>query len=154
MARNTAHTDDPEPIDPKEASRWITAQIRAKKETEKHRARPTDPMPLDPAEASRLIAERIRARGSTAKRPVELISDEVRLARPIPRERLLKLIRADAQQLLEGDRTETGALEAVPISLAEFEWLARGGRRATRRLEKPGPIDREAQTKLQRKPDR
>lgn len=142
---------EPQPLDPKEASRWITAQVRAKKETERHPSRPTDPMPLDPAEASKLIAERIKARGETAKRPVELASTEVLLARPIQRERLLKLIRADAQALLAGPSTAGGALEAVPISLAEFEWLARGGRRGTRRLQKPGAVDRDAETKLKRK---
>ena len=142
---------EPQPLDPKEASRWITAQTRAKRETERHPSRPTDPMPLDPAEASKLIAERIRARGETAKRPVEVASTEVLLARPIQRDRLLALIRADAQQLLAGPTAPGGTLQAVPISLAEFEWLARGGRRGTRRLQKPGTIDRDAETKLQQK---
>ena len=144
--------NQPEPLDPKEASRWITSQIRAKKETEKHGLRPTDPMPLDPAEASKLIAERIRAKGQTAKRPVNLNADEVVLARPIKRERLLSLIRADAQQLLEGSSTESGALQATPISLAEFEWLARAGQRAARRPAKPPvAVDHEAQTRKRRK---
>jgi hypothetical protein len=143
---------EPEPLDPKEASRWITAQARARKETERHPSRPSDPMPLDPGEASRLIAERIRARGETAKRPVELRSAEVLLARPIQRERLLKLIKADAQQLLAGTTATNGALEAVPISLAEFEWLARGGRRGTRRLTNPGVVDRNAETKRRSAP--
>ena len=62
---------EPQPLDPKEASRWITSQMRARQEKETRTVRPTDPDPLDPAEASRLIAERIRAKGKTAVRPAE-----------------------------------------------------------------------------------
>lgn len=129
MVSNDEH-DDLQPLDPKEASRWITSQIRAKQETERRPIRPADPMPLDPAEASKLIAERIRAKGKTAQRPVDMKSDEVLLARPIPRERLISLIRADAQSLTN-DRGDGDALQGQPISLAEFEFLVKGGRRGT-----------------------
>ncbi|MHC5019795.1 MAG: hypothetical protein ACYTGX_06705 [Planctomycetota bacterium] len=138
--------DDPreelQPLDPKEASRWITSQIRAKKETARRPARPADPMPLDPAEASKLIAERIRAKGKTAQRPAEMKSDEVVLARPIPRERLISLIRADAQTLTN-DRGDGEALQGQQISLAEFEFLVKGGKRTKR----AAPADDEDPTK-------
>lgn len=123
--------EDLAPLDPKEASRWITAQIRAKKETDRRPSRPSDPLPLDPAEASKLIAERIRAKGKTAQRPVEMNSDEVMLARPIPRERLISLIRADAQSLTN-DRGDGDALQGQQISLAEFEFLVKGGKRTAK----------------------
>jgi hypothetical protein len=128
--------DEMQALDPKEASRWITAQIRAKTETERRPIRPSDPLPLDPAEASKLIAERIRAKGKTAQRPVEMKSDEVMLARPIPRERLISLIRADAQSLTN-DRGDGDALQGQQISLAEFEFLVKGGRRTAN----PKPAD-------------
>ncbi|MCI0342618.1 MAG: hypothetical protein L0216_16000 [Planctomycetales bacterium] len=123
-------TDEPEPLDPKEASRWIASQMRAREKSATGRREP-DPEPLDPAEASRLIAERIRARGGTAVRLPVAPDEEVVLARPITRENLLGLLTAGAGATLRSVTAEEGTVRAEPISLAEFEFLLAG--RAARR---------------------
>jgi len=120
---------EPQPLDPKEASRWITSQMRARQEKETRSVRPTDPDPLDPAEASRLIAERIRAKGKTAVRPVEPLPDEILLARPIGKETLLALLQTDASTLARERTGDAQTVKADPLSFAEFEFLVLGGRR-------------------------
>lgn len=132
---------EPAPLDPKEASRWITSQIRARKEKDTRTVRPTDPDPLDPAEASRLIAERIRAKGKTAVRPVEPLPDEILLARPIGKETLLALLQLDASTLARERTGDTPTVKADPLSFAEFEFLVLGGRRRDAATAEPPPTD-------------